>query len=236
MLDSTLNAALAGQALRQFLAIRIELIEGGAINLIDGSGTVTFSASGSPVTFEGLDPVYGALASVENMSERVATEAPRLSFTLLPPSDSSLGQLSDPVNQGSSVRVWWGIVNEATGAPIGEPELLWSGRLDNVSTKLGEKTRTCEIDTVSAFDRLFVAEEAARLNGVWHKNIWPDETGLDFNIAAALDPFWGVEAPARPSVTTSSGHGGGGGGIGGGSSDDSGVDPRFVIGLSGWGG
>ncbi|HEY0011553.1 MAG TPA: hypothetical protein VGB79_01725 [Allosphingosinicella sp.] len=209
-----MNAALAAPSLRAFTAVRIELSTG-PINLIDGSGFVTFAVAGVSTVFDGSDPTFGALAGVSSAEERVATTAPRLRVSLMPPTATAVGALSDPENQNALVYVWWGVVNDTTGTVIGSPELLWLGRLDTVTTRTDENMRVCEIDTISAFDRLFAAEEGARLTGTWHKAIWPGETGLDFNIAATHDPFWGAEGPPRPAVTPT------GGGVGGGSSGGS---------------
>lgn len=211
-LNPTLAAALEGQAIRQFTAIRIEFSDAYVINLLDGSGTVTFTVDGSPVTFTGRDPTYGMLASATTLRETIATESPRFTFSLMPPTADAVGSLADPAHQGSPVRVWWGVVNEMTGAAIGVPELLWAGRLDFVKTILAEGSLIAEVETVSAYDRLYVVEEGARLNGVFHKSIWPGETGLDFVVAAGLTQYWGTEAPAAPIKSMPSTYPGAGGG------------------------
>ncbi len=196
-MDATMKAGLDAAHIRQFTAIRAELSDGYVVNIIDGSGEITFPVDGQPVTFDGSDPVYGALIAASSIQEQIATDSPRFTFTMSPPSANALGSLSHPKHQGSSVRVWWGIVNEMTGAPIGKPELMWTGRLDIVRTQLGEGALTAEVETVSAFDRLYADSEAIRLNGVWHRSVWPDESGLDFNIAALSETYWGVEMNSR---------------------------------------
>ncbi|MCB4861977.1 hypothetical protein K7W03_20505 [Sphingobium sp. PNB] len=199
MLNSTLATAADQQWIRQFLAVRIELSDGYVLNLLDGSGVVTFAVDGVNVTFDGIDPIYGTLASATSFEEKIASDAPRFTVSIMSPTAEAVGSLANPEHQGSSVRAWWGIVNETTGQPVAAPELLWSGRLDFVKTQLAEKSLFSEIETVSAFDRLFVAEEGARLNSHWHQSIWPGETGLDFNIDAQIEPYWGVNAP-KPAV------------------------------------
>lgn len=200
MLDNTLSASLDASAIRVFVAVQIRLPTS-TINLIDGSGTVTFNVGGSPVTFTGQDPVFGTLGYLGSVSEQIAQESPSFSVGLYPPSETAAGELCQPENQGSKVLVWFGTVNDATGAPIGTPELLWSGRYDTAKFSSGENQHSVEIDTVSAFDRLFAAEENIRLNGTWHKSVWPDETGLDFVIAGLENPFWGVEGASSTTVT-----------------------------------
>lgn len=196
-MDSTLLNATNAAFLRVFLAVRIELNSGPVINLIDGSGVVSFLVNGTATTFTGYDPAFGTLASANSVAERVADEAPHFSLSILPPSISALGTLNDPLQQGSKVYSWWGLVNDDTGAVIGTPELLWNGRLDTVKANISDHVMTADIATVSAFDRLFSAEEGQRLNGEWHRSIWPGETGLDYVYDAQTDIMWGAEAPAK---------------------------------------
>jgi len=196
-MDATLKAAMEQPHIREFTALRVELADGYTINIIDGSGFVTMMVDGQAVTFDGSDPIYGALASASSIQEQVATDSPRFTFALKPPSASALGSLSDPKNQGSLVRCWWGVIDEMNGYPIGVPELLWAGRFDIVRTTLSENDLTAEIETISAFDRLYAASEGTRLNATWHRSIWPDESGLDFNIAALGEPYWGTEMNNR---------------------------------------
>lgn len=201
-INSTLLAGLNASSLRTFMAVRIELISTGtSINLIDGSGIVTFPVDGSNVTFDGFDEVFGSLAGIGTIEEKIADEAPTLSITVMPRSEAAFGEFNQPENQGSSVRVWFGIVDDATGAAIGVPELMWSGRMDTVKSSVNANAQTCEIDTVSAFDRLFVQNEAECLNSVWHQKIWgTGETGLDYNVASTKEIYWGTKAPS-PTTT-----------------------------------
>lgn len=191
-MDSTLRNALDASSLRQFFAVRVVLSDGYKINLIDGSGFVNFPVNGTVEKFDGSDPTYGTLATASSLSESVSTESPTFGFTLMPPTAAAVGSLALPRHQGSSVMAWWGLVNETTGAVIGTPELLWTGRLDNVKTQMSESGLVAEVETVSAFDRLFVAEEGARLTPIFHRSIWPGESGLDFNVAATQQPYWGT--------------------------------------------
>ncbi|QJR03473.1 hypothetical protein HH800_15585 [Sphingobium yanoikuyae] len=204
-MDASLNSALDQSFVRSFVAIQIKLTNDSVINLIDGSGEVSFPVDGATVTFDGDDAIYGALATAKSFEDTVASDAPRFTFSIMPPSATATAELANPKHQGSPVRVWFGVVNEMTGTVIGVPELLWVGRLDFVRTQIGENAQLVEIETVSAFDRLFVAEEGARLNGNWHKRIWPGETGLDFNIDAQGDIFWGIAAPTAAAVRTPTG-------------------------------
>lgn len=192
MLDGTLSAGLSAPAIRAFTAVRLEL-PGSIVNVIDGNSAVTFNVNGTPVTFTGRDPIFGAVSYIGALSEQVAQESPTFSFGLMPSTDSAIATLCAPQNQGSSIRVWFGLFNDVTGATIGQPEMLWSGRMDTASVTSATESQFVEIESVSAFDRLFAAEENARLNGVHHRSIWPNETGLDFVISGMKNPVWGID-------------------------------------------
>jgi hypothetical protein len=202
-----LSALTDGSALRVFIAVRFDLLNDTTINLIDGSGFISFAVDGVMTNFDGDNPTYGTLAAVTSIKEQVASEAPTVAITLFPPSAAATGEINQPELQGSMCRIWFGLVDEMTGSVYGEPELLWTGRLDTVKTNLSGNVKTVEIEVASAFDRLFAVEEGDRLNKTWHQNIWPGETGLNQNIKATIDPFWGTEA-TRPSVTPAGYYGG----------------------------
>jgi hypothetical protein len=200
-LNSTLLAALQQTSLRAFAAVRFDLLDGTTLNVIDGSGVVTFSVDGVQTTFVGAETAFGLLGAIGSIEERIANSAPTLSLTFMASNEIAFAAINDPTNQGSPVRVWFGLVNEMTGATIGSPELLWSGRLDTVQSTIQGGSQTCEIETVSAFERLFMPSEGECLNGVWHKAIWPGETGLDWNVASTREIFWGGHNPNQTMQT-----------------------------------
>ena len=199
-MDTTLTNTLAtAPHIRLFLAIRVELRNGGNINLIDGSGYVTFPVDGTPTTFTGSDPVFGTLAAAQSVTERVADSAQKFAFSILPPNENAMSTLNDPLQQGSRVLVWLGAVDDQTGLVIPTPELLWNGRLDLVKASYSKTMMIAEVSTVSAFDRLFENEEGQRLNGEWHRSIWPGESGLDLVYDASSEVHWGVDSPSGGS-------------------------------------
>ncbi|WP_334185081.1 hypothetical protein [Novosphingobium sp.] len=205
-MEATMLSALTAPFLRTFQAVRIDLITTGtAINLLDASAEITFSVDGAAVKFTGIDSVFGTLGGIDSIQENIASEAPSMSLRIQPPSSGALGELSQPENQGSTVRVWVGVVDDMTGNVIGVPELLWSGRLDTVVTSVGENTLSCELKTVSGFDRLFAINEGEALNSVWHQAIWPGETGLNFNVSSVIDPMWGADATTPATTPVGSG-------------------------------
>jgi hypothetical protein len=193
-LDPALAAGLNAPFLRTFFACQIQMISTGTIvNVIDGSGFVRFDVDGQSTLFDGRDPIFGTIANMTSITEQVAQEAPTVTITMMTMSDDAFGEINAVRNQGSRVRIWYGLVNDMTGAVVGVPTLLWNGRLNTISSKIDENKQVAEIETVSAFDRLFNADEGQVLNKTWHQSIWPGETGLDFNVTSTVNRYWGNE-------------------------------------------
>ena len=199
-MDASLLSGLSAPSLRTFAAVKIDLQSTGtSINILDGSASITFAVDGVSTTFTGRDAIFGTLGGIDTIAEQIASEAPSVSVSIMPVSTNAIGELSQPKNQGSPVRIWFGLVNDLTGAVIGT-ELLWSGRLDTVVTNIQPNGQSCELVTVSAYDRLFAVNEGEALNKAWHQAIWPGETGLDFNVDSTVEIYWGGEA-GKPSTT-----------------------------------
>lgn len=201
-LESNLNTALSANFIRAFTAVQIALpaISNAVaynINLIDGSGTVTFPVSGVPTTFTGKDTNFGALDTLGTISESVATEAPSITISLLSP---TIGQISDPRYQGATVRIWVGAVDDNTGVVIGSPELLYHGWLDTAVTTHNMNIQKTTLNVASVWERLFIGSEGFRLNAAWHRSLFPGEGGLDNAVEAKGQIPWGIEG-ATPAAS-----------------------------------
>jgi len=205
-LHTALDAAIQGQSLRVFTAVQIALPQTPTypaynINLIDGAGSITFAVGAVSTTFTGDDPTFGTIGTISAVSEAIATEAPRVTVTLLPPSEVAVGQLNQPQYQGAPVKIWFGLVSELDGAVIGVPELLFSGRLDTAKTTAQANVRMVELDVASVFERLFIASEGDRLTLRWQQTVHPGETGLALNNSALNDPMWGAETAKNGGIS-----------------------------------
>jgi hypothetical protein len=216
-LDASLDTALKGAAPLVCFILKIELPDH-TIRLIDGAGTVVFNAE----TYTGEDSVYGVLNGIETLSEEVGTEAPMVVLTFLPKTLAAMAAITAPANQGSPVSLWFGSVSQATGALIGEPELMFLGELDTADVEVGQSATVINFNVGSAWERLFDANEGHRLNNAFIQSVYPGALGASFVISIQRDLPWGYDAP-RPSVVSDviggqPGRGGSpiGGGTGGG--------------------
>lgn len=181
--------------------IKIEL-PGATIRLCDG-GFVTWGAE----TFTGKDAVFGAIGSLEALTEGVGEEIPALGLTLLPAATSAPADLSQPGFQRSAVRLWIAEVDDDTGAIVGDPELVFYGQIDQTVLTLGRTTRDLALTIVSTLERLFLRNEGNSLSPAFHKSVWPGETGHDNATGLTVGVAWGAES-SKPA----SGFSGGGGG------------------------
>lgn len=193
-LDASLDTALKGAAPLVCLLVKIVLPDH-TIRLIDGAGEVTFDSE----TYLGEDTVYGVLDGVETMTEQVGTEAPLVRLTFLPATVAALASLTNPANQGSEVHIWFGAVNPATGALIGEPELMFYGEMDTADADVSPNRTTVNLNIASAWERLFDANEGHRLNNAFIQSVYPGALGASFVVEIQRDLPWGYDAP-RPAV------------------------------------
>lgn len=171
------------------------------MRLCDGAGTIVWGAR----TFTGSDPVYGAIRSLEPITDGVGDEAPSTTLAMLPPTTTTAADLAAASVQGSVVSFWLGIVDPATGALVSDPDLRFIGEVDVPTLKVGQGQRTVEYSIISYEDRTFDDDEGARLNDAFHQSIWPGEEGFVFVPYVGDQMPWGADAPRPVNVTTVSG-------------------------------
>jgi hypothetical protein len=188
-LSPALDAALSGPAPTIFGTVAIDL-PGRQLNLLSEAGRVTFGGR----TFVGRDATYGTLQAMENLTDGMGTEAPRLSMTLTPASDAAAADLAAPEMQGSLTAISFGAVNPATGQVIGT-HLLFLGELDVPIIKAGADGREIEYEVASIFERFFSEDEGIRLSPGFHEDVWPGERGLAYLNDVPQGVYWGVERP-----------------------------------------
>lgn len=207
-MDAQLKAAVEAGIFTEFTAVEILLPEYD-LRLVDG-GFVIFDVSGVPQTFTSKDATYGALGAVDPINDGVEEKAISARITLLPPTDAAVAALAAPQTQGSSVRVWFGAVDPATGLSVGEPEELFAGELDYATLKVGGKTRMLTLQCGSDDEFQLEPDAQKRLSHPYHSDIWPGENGLKHVTNVTRQIYWRLAEPRR-SVSPSGGAGGGGG-------------------------
>lgn len=189
-MDTDLKAALRSGAARYFTAIKVEypdftlrLVNAGFV-VIDGE------------TYLSRDATYGALGSVERVSDGSGKDAPRCRIQLLPPTAAAMTALADPEAQLSPVTVLWGVVNASTGAVIGAPEEPFIGLTDIPEISIGRESWGVVLDCCSGLDRALDSTEGLRLAPAFQNTVWPGETSFD-QVTGVDDPvYWGMRPPA----------------------------------------
>jgi hypothetical protein len=198
-----METALSAPIVSIFGAIEI-LLPSYTLRLLDGAGVLSFGGR----TFVGLDPTFGSIDSIEEISDGGGDDAPAVTLTLNPSSDAAAGVLAAPDMQGSQVSMWIGAFDAATGGVVPDPLLVFLGSVEVPTIKSASDGRQIEFEIVSAFEQFFFDDEGARLSDTFHQSLFPGETGLAGVTGVDKQIYWGVESP-RPSVTY---YGGGGGG------------------------
>jgi len=172
----------------------------GNVLLCDG-GFVTFNGE----TYRSKDAVFGTIGSIQAMAEGVGNEVPALEMTLLPPGDTTPGEMSQPGFQTSRVRFWIGEYDVDTGTLDGTPDIVFDGQLDRTMLTVGA-SRELAVSVVSLAERLFELNIGNSLSPNFHKSVWPGELGHDNASGLSIPVAWGVESPRSTPGTTSPYH------------------------------
>jgi hypothetical protein len=177
------------------LAGLIEIaLPGGTVRLTDG-GFVDWDGD----MFTAEDAVFGAIESVEPVSEGISDEAPAGRLTLLPPKLAAASDLFRTDAQGSPIRFWMAEVDRATGLLVGDPELMFDGLIDSMSVRSGKDGRQVDIEFMAAAEKLFMIREGNVLSTRFHQLAWPGEKGFDHCTGVQGGVPWGTPDPARGS-------------------------------------
>ena len=178
---------------------------GGAARWCDG-GFFPFDGD----TYRSTDPIWGAVASVDALSEGTGDELPSSSFSVFPANGTATAVLDDGALQGSSVKIWIAEFDAATGQ-ITTSDLQYEGQIDRSVMEVGKGMRAVTFDVGTKLERLLMRNSGNSLSSSWHKSIWPGETGHDNATGLKTPVAWGVASP--PGGVSNGGGGGGGGGF-----------------------
>lgn len=234
MTTPAMDTALGQAFVPDFCAVEI-LLPSGPIRLLAGGSQVTFPVEDLATgvaenqTFLSEDPTFGTLGGLESVGEGLGTSAPKMRLGLAPPTHAAAALLNQPINQGASVRLWYGVLNYMTGEVIPSPELLFWGFLNQPRFAGGRQNRAVEYDVASALDSLFANSEGQRLNHQTLTKAFPGARGLEYVSDIERNLPWGSNAARSPLISAAGGGyhnggttlppgggGGGGGGVGGG--------------------
>lgn len=178
-------------------------------------GTVRLSEAGfinwDGDVFRSSDDTFGVVGGVGQLSEGVGEEIPVFDLELLPPGSTSPAELSQPGYQTSPVNFWLAEYDPSTGLIVGEPDLQFSGQIDQTTLEFGADRRLLTMSIVSGTAQLLERSIGNALTSSWHKSIWPGETGHDQATGLGLAIAWGVEGPGARAGGSFGVPGGGGG-------------------------
>lgn len=149
---------------------------------------------------------FGSILSIDNLSEGVGDEVPAMVLVLGPPASAPRASLSQPGFQTSRVRFWLAEVDLAAMAVTGTPDLQFSGWVDQTDLNLRGELK---VTVVSEAERLFERNRGSALSPVFHKALFPGETGHDNATGLSRPVAWGIEAPPGTLGSGSAALGGG---------------------------
>lgn len=191
-LSPALDAELANDRFTVFAALTLT-VGGHTLRLLDGSAHLLIGGQ----LFTGEDGDFGTWAGMESFEDGAGDDAPGLAVTLLPASDAAALALSGPSMQGESVKIHVGARNDATGAVIGDPFMLFDGEVDVTKHEFGKNMLQVSLECVGGMERMFFDDEGLRLAPSFHQQVWPGETGFNHVTGIRDTLYWGANAPTR---------------------------------------
>lgn len=159
------------------------------------------------VRYAASDSIFGVLAGVETVEEKLGDNAPGGKLSFFPPDATSAATLMANY-QNSRMRFWFGQIGDDLKTVI-NAELLADVQIDTTTTILSQGRRVWEVEYVSRAEKLFLRNEGNALSPRFHKSIWPGERGLDNATGLVRSVAWGTESAPRGTTSLSSGSGGG---------------------------
>lgn len=203
-MDPLMKTALQGKAPLLATFVDIEFTDR-TVRLSDGG---VFSWNGN--TYAPEDAEVGTLNGFSEFTETEGTESPRLEVAFEYKTNAALSRLANPASQGTPVNVYAAVIDRPTGLVVGEPELLFSGVIDDADLRHSTNNRMLTIYLSTAWELLFDDNEGAR----WNNDFWVHNYGSSAQAFYAVTDvqrkmFWGYKGPQN-------GSGGGYGGYGGG--------------------
>lgn len=215
-MSPAMKLALQGKAPTLATLIDIEFTDR-TVRLTDG-GVVNWGGN----LYVQEDAEVGVLNGFSEFTETEGTESPRLEVSFEYKTNDALTRLANPASQGTPVNVYGAAIDRNTGTIIGEPDLLFSGVIDDADLRHAKNNRMLTIHLSTAWELLFDDNEGAR----WNNDFWTHNYGSGAQAFYAVTDvqrkmFWGYQGP-------SNGSGGGFGGTGGGFIGGGGGDNFFL--------
>jgi len=208
-----MEAALSSGRALVLAVARFDLNSGETFGLLTGSGEVLWDG----VVYRGRDEKFGSIVAIDSPADGFGDEAPGMGFSLVPGTKEGAVILASASQQGSRVR-WWIMCLDDNGAVIADPWTWYDGTMDVPEFSTDRESEALDISLVSEMEKLFLGEEGRRLSEASHREIWPDERGMQYVTGMTRSIIWGPgERPAAISygATPAAGGGYGGGGYGG---------------------
>lgn len=199
-MDPALKSALSQSTVLLFGALKV-VLPGYTLRLLDGAGIAVIAGE----TYVGLDPTFGAIADISELSEEIGDSAPEITVTINPPDVSATAVLSNSNMQGCVAVLMAGAIDPISGLVVGTPETLFRGEIDVPTIGIDQSgARTLEHSIVSVHERLFEVEEGQRASNGWHQSVWPGELGLEFMTGTDVNLYWGAKPPQGRTAKTGS--------------------------------
>lgn len=162
--------------------VTVEMPDAYTIRWTDG-GVVKWGSD----TYRAKDATFGSLRSIGDITDGIEVDAAPVTVTIMPPSLSSMADLTAADAQGGAVEIH--LVALVDGVIEGEPYLLFKGELDQPSLQPGEE-RLLTYAVIPAEARALRTNEEQRQTDAFHQLRWPGEMGQQFATEGTKLTYW----------------------------------------------
>lgn len=141
------------------------------------------------------DATYGILESIGDITDGIDDDASPVTITILPPTLTSIADLTAADAQGGRVEIHLGATG-SDGQLVSEPYRLYIGELDQPKLVNG-LGRKLEYDVITGEARGLQPNEEQRQSDAFHKLRWPDEKGQEFATEGTKLAYWRADEPKQ---------------------------------------
>ena len=169
-LDSTYAAGLAAGTIAPVRLVQLTF-KSGTVYVWSGAGPLSFGGN----TFQGV----GTLGQVGGIEESTGVQATGTTVSLSGIDPALLGDCLTDIQVGAMARIWRGLLDLTTMAPIGTPYQCFRGYVDQPTVNVSGETLAITLALESRIARLATASNR-RYTAADQRMLYPNDSGFNW--------------------------------------------------------
>lgn len=136
---------------------------------------------------------YGVISRTDEIVDGIDNEVTSCGIDVLPADQDAYDAMVAYEAQGSVITQHLAAVDFATGLLIGEPDLLLTSEVDEVTVAAAAGGIT--IHTITEEARMLEPDDQRRATDAFHQSIWPGELGYSNKTTLRRKRYWRLDNP-----------------------------------------